>query len=185
MGFDKAMLPFGGQPLWHHQLRLLQNAGAIELLLAVGDSSRTWSPPETIFPRLVFDSKTGAGPLAGLVAALAASSEKAVLALAVDMPHMTSAWLRELVSFARPERGVVPVIDGWFEPTAAIYPKLAHEIAATRLAAGQLALQSFAAQGVAEGWLITWPVPPEALTCFTNWNYPTDLPISKTTGTNP
>ena len=175
MGSDKSLLPFGGQPLWHHQLRLLRDSGASELLLAAGDESRSWSPPADIFPRLVFDSKPGAGPLAGLAAALAASDKNHLLVLAVDMPYMTSELLRRLVSLALPDCGVVPTIGGWFEPTAAIYPKLASAKAEKRLSADELALQPFAAKGVADGWLRAWPVPPELLNCFTNWNSPADL----------
>jgi molybdopterin-guanine dinucleotide biosynthesis protein A len=65
-----------------------------------------------------------------------------LLALAIDLPKMTTGHLSELWQLARPSVGVTPQHGGCYEPLAAIYPATAISIAASALAVGRLSLQS-------------------------------------------
>jgi len=118
MGRDKATLMLDGEPLWSRQLRTLRELQPDKILI----SARTrpaWCPPEI---ESVLDQSPSHGPLSGLTAALKRIQTTHLLALAVDLPQMTSAHLNELWSLARMGIGVVPRNGRFFEPLCAIYP---------------------------------------------------------------
>src|SRR5438105_4218177 len=101
MGKDKAMLPFGGKPLWQIQLELLGKLEPVEIFV----SARTdpaWRLRDVHF---VADDSPSRGPLSGLAAALPRMHTKHLLALAIDMPFMTEKYLRFLCSQIEPGRG--------------------------------------------------------------------------------
>ena len=176
MGQDKALLTFGRETLLERQAALLQRAGAGEILLASGPGQRFNLLENNGLWRQVPDTVPDSGPLAGIAACLAAARASHLLVVAVDMPRLTPELLQELLGLGEPGCGVVPVIDGQFEPLAAIYPLGILPMAVERLAARQLALQPFAAAAVAAGRLKPWLVPPAKRGLFDNWNTPASLP---------
>jgi len=91
-GTDKAALPHGGRPLLEHALDAVSEADEV---VVVG--------PETPTSRAVTftrEQPPGGGPLAGVAAGAAALTGRPdlVVALAVDMPHVTQATVARLVA---------------------------------------------------------------------------------------
>jgi molybdopterin-guanine dinucleotide biosynthesis protein A len=99
-----------------------------------------------------------------------------VLVLAVDLPEMTSAWLRELVS-AGP---AIPINGGKLEPLAAVYPKAAADIAERLVRQRHLAMRLFADELFAAGLARPHILSPEELPLFRNLNTPEDGKIHRT-----
>lgn len=121
MGVDKAALELDGRP---------QLERAYAALAAVADpvyvsvrAEQSAEPLRARFPQLVDEPGT-AGPAAGLLAAHRAAPEVPWLVLAVDMPLVTSAVLRELIAARDPACDATAwraSTDGRPEPLCAIY----------------------------------------------------------------
>lgn len=179
MGRDKALIEVDGVPLWQRQLRILQELGPTEIFLA-GPSRPDWQDAGcTIIP----DAQEDSGPLGGLVTALRHCSTSLLLALAVDLPRLTSDYLRELLDLCG-EKGVVPVTDR-LQPLVAIYPVNALPLAEQLLSNGRYSLQNFAACCMAEGLTRQHPVGPEERSLFLNMNTPADLVAFQTSVGDP
>ncbi|MDE3069045.1 MAG: molybdenum cofactor guanylyltransferase [Verrucomicrobiota bacterium] len=139
MGSDKATLLVNGEPLWARQLLILRALRPAKVLI----SARTrpvWCPPEV---ELVLDKLPSRGPLSGVAAALKTIQTTHLLALAIDLPQMTSLNLRHLWSLARMGIGVVPQNRRFFEPLCAIYPVEAINTAEQALATKDVSMHGF------------------------------------------
>lgn len=173
MGRDKALLPHpvSGRPLVAHQLDLLREATGRAPLLSVRAGADYPEIPATI-PRVVDDGEHG--PLAALHTALAASAAPFLIALAVDMPGVAVADLRQLLlaaALANTGAGVVAHGPDGPEPLLALYPRAPALAAATELlAADRRALRGLAAAGLRAGWLR--PLARFAPSVLQNWNTP-------------
>ena len=137
MGRDKATIEFDGQPLWKRQLEVLRAVGP-EKIFVSGRTLPSWPPDDA---ELLLDDPPSRGPLSGLTKALAAMRTTHLIALAVDMPFMTSEQLAVLRKFAGEGRGVVPIIGERAEPLAAIYSVEAAVDFATALDGTDFSLQ--------------------------------------------
>ena len=181
MGCDKAFLPFEGGLLIEHSVRVVRDAGAGEVLIsgrAEQDFSMLASP-------LLPDRTPDSGPLGGIERGLEAANHELVLVLAVDLPHMTSGFLRQLLESGSgrsrnmddesPPRGSVPVVRGGLEPLAAFYPRAAKAVAHRMLIEKQLAARDFARACLLQGWISAVPVCTSDARCFVNWNTPSDV----------
>ncbi len=166
MGRDKALLPCAGEPMWRRQWRLLEQAGAGEIFLSARPD-QTWVPPGVT---TLADAVPGAGPLAGIAAALDRCRTSHLIVLAVDLPQMTSAWFTQLAADCAPGRGAVGRHGKFFEPLAAIYPVELREPAAAALVRGDYALQAFIA-AAGERFHVREIAATEA-PWFENWNEP-------------
>lgn len=82
MGRDKALLEVGGRALALVAATALRTAGAAEVLAVGGDQAGLAS----LGLDVVADSHPGAGPLGGILAALAAAGSEEVVVLACDLP---------------------------------------------------------------------------------------------------
>jgi len=131
-GTDKAAFVLDGKPLWERQLDTLSAVQPHELLVSARKDP-PWRPSEIGF---VPDTPPSRGPISGLVAAFSAMSGSHLLALAIDLPFMTSDWVRSLVSLTEEGRGVLPIADGKEQPLAAIYPAEAADIFVRRATEG-------------------------------------------------
>lgn len=171
MRCDKVFLPIGGIPLWRRQLRLLQQLGPEKIFLA-GPTRPEWIAAGL---EIVCDVEDGAGPFAGLVAALRSCSTSLLLALAIDLARMNVPYLKSLLESCAPGRGVVPTTRVRFEPLAAIYPIAALPLGENLLRLGRFSLQDFSASCVAQGLMKQKPVAPEEEEYFLNLNTPEDL----------
>jgi len=116
MGSDKALLSFGGQTLLE---RALQTAAAVaERIAIVGPRERY-----ARFGEVIEDAYADCGPLAGIHAALGATTTDLNLMLSVDMPLMTASFLGWLLQTAKAaeELIVVPDAMGGPQPLCAVY----------------------------------------------------------------
>jgi molybdopterin-guanine dinucleotide biosynthesis protein A len=137
MGRDKATIVFHGRPLWQRQLQILRELGP-EKIFVSARKVPSWLPFEI---ELLLDDPPFRGPLSGLTRALASIQTSHLAVLAVDMPFMTSKQMQILWSLAIRGCGVVPVVEGRFEPLAAIYPREAAAHFAAALAGNDFSLQ--------------------------------------------
>ena len=168
MGRDKATIEFEGQPLWNRQIDVLRAVGPEKIFVSV----RTlpfWLPEEA---ELLFDDPPSRGPLSGLTKALAAMRTTHLIALAVDMPFMTSEQLDVLRELAAEGRGVIPTIGERAEPLAALYPTEAAVDFATALAGSDFSLQRVIRKLEAEEKVRLSVVPPQDEHFYRSMNEP-------------
>jgi len=142
MGRDKGLLDFGGVPLILHTARLLDPL--VAKVTVVGSPDRYAAlglhaiPDEGDAQAQGGLGKTTRGPLAGIAAALAATSSRWNLIVACDLPYLSQEWLDWLLSRALRSRGeaVVPRSERGIEPLAAVYRRECREPIAAALARG-------------------------------------------------
>ena len=164
MGRDKALLPVGESVLWQRQWDLLAAVGVTDRWLSVR-AEQTWVPSGVA---VVHDNVPGAGPLAGIAAALENMHGTHLLVLAVDLPRMEPAWFERQMSLCAPGVGAVGRRGGFYEPLAAIYPRELHSQAEAALARGEHTLQRFiAASG---GAMQAVEIGAAEAAWFANWN---------------
>jgi molybdopterin-guanine dinucleotide biosynthesis protein A len=149
MGRDKATLQWRDRSLWEWQIEKLRGLRPEKILLSVR-SDVAWRPADV---ELVLDAPPSRGPLSGLAAALASTKTDHLLALAVDMPFMTTEHLRLLCGLAADGTGVIPMIDGNAEPLGAIYPNEARAVFEEALAGDNFSLQPLVGKLIALGML--------------------------------
>jgi molybdopterin-guanine dinucleotide biosynthesis protein A len=171
MGRDKATLSFRDKPLWQTQIDLLRSVTPEEILISAR-SEPAWRPSDC---RFVADEAPSCGPLSGLAAALAEMRSTHLLALAIDMPFITHAYLRSLCDRIEPDLGLVPIIKNRSEPLAAIYPARARRDFRAALFGDDHSLQSLVANLTKSGRLTPVHVAPEEEKFFRNLNQPGDL----------
>ncbi len=89
---------------------------------------------------LILDARDDAGPLGGLVALLEATPGEDVLVLACDLPRLAESVLEKL---ARPQvsQTLSPFVGDLWQPLVARYAWTVRDLAARRLAEGELSLQ--------------------------------------------
>lgn len=166
MGCDKALLEFEGEPLWRRQEATLRRLQPKEVLI---------SGPPRPGCLTIADECENAGPLGGIATALRRCAAPLLIVLAVDLPRMTSDFLRSLLAISRSGKGVVPRGPEFFEPLAAIYPKACSSLAESALRHGDFSLQNFVRAGISAGHLLPRALAPEELPLFANLNTPADL----------
>jgi molybdenum cofactor guanylyltransferase len=116
MGSDKALLSLGGQSLL---TQALLTASAVASTVRISGSKDRYAK----FGDVVEDIYRDCGPLGGIHAALSATSTDLNLMLSVDMPRMTSKFLKWLLerASASPELILVPDAAGGPQPLCAVY----------------------------------------------------------------
>ncbi|MGH2573321.1 MAG: molybdenum cofactor guanylyltransferase [Actinomycetota bacterium] len=116
MGMDEALLALEGRPL---VLRVAERLARVAdpILLAPGRPGRLGD----LGYQEVADKPPGTGPLAGLVAGLAASPHRLIATLAVDMPLASPEVFRLLAELHKGEDAVVPVTASGPEPLHAVF----------------------------------------------------------------
>ena len=160
-----------GAPLWQRQLRILRDLSPDEIFIA-GAAREEWLASDcTTIP----DAQPDAGPLAGLAAALRRSTTPLLLALAIDLPAMTSDYLRKLLALSSDDRGIIPRGEDRFEPLAAVYPASGLPLAQSCLDSGRYSLQAFAERCIADRLLAAKPIATAENLLFFNLNTPKDL----------
>jgi molybdopterin-guanine dinucleotide biosynthesis protein A len=171
MGRDKSMLCLNKEPLWLRQKQVLLESGAQPVTVV----RKRGQPSLGGNVRLLYDTVDGAGPLAGLHAALLVCQTHLLAVLAVDMPQIDPAWFRWLSSFCRPNVGAVVRIPAGFEPLAAIYPREALAIVTSRLHLNDLSLQHLIIALVQAHQLVAVPLPESDHRRLLNLNTPDDV----------
>ena len=171
MGRDKATIELGGWPLWERQLDLLR-AVCPEKIFVSARSAPSWLP-NTV--ELLVDDAPSRGPLSGLTRALASIQTSHLAVLAVDMPFMTSKQMQVLCRHTTWGCGVVPVVEGRFEPLAAIYPREAAAHFSAALAGHDFSLQPLVRHLVRADKVRLVTVAEEERDLYRSVNEPTDF----------
>lgn len=131
MGTDKAFLEFRGRTLLARSLDLLRAVTTEVRIVGPGEKFAAYGPViEDVYP--------GRGPLAGIHAALTASTTDLNLILAVDLPLVTEALLRFLIEQAGgcAATVTVPRIAGGYQPLCAVYRRAFAPVAQAALESG-------------------------------------------------
>jgi molybdopterin-guanine dinucleotide biosynthesis protein A len=173
MGWDKATIAFRGQPLWQRQLELLRSLRPERIFVSV-QKEPSWLPRETT---LLLDEPPSRGPLSGLTRALERMQTSHLVALAVDMPFMTSDQMRFFCGLAIVGRGLVPMVNDRAEPLAAIYPREAATDFAAALAGSDFSLQTLTRNLARAGRIQMLDVPEDARDYYRSVNEPGDLAL--------
>jgi molybdopterin-guanine dinucleotide biosynthesis protein A len=173
MGRDKATIVFRGEPLWQRQVELLRDLQPDKVIISVRRQP-SWLPIET---ELLLDEPPFRGPLGGLTKALERMQTSHLVALAVDMPFMTSEQMRAVWGQAAPGCGVLPMIGDRAEPLAAIYPREAGSEFAAALASDDFSLQRLSRSLVQLDKLRALPVLREEEWLYRSVNEPNDLAV--------
>lgn len=129
MGADKALLPFHGRTLLDRALELARTVTASPRIVGSREKYAAYG-------EVVEDAYPGQGPLAGIHAALRASSTDFNLMLAVDTPLLKPEFLRHLASRAGSTGAVVTVprtADGQLHPLCAVYRRSFGDVAEAAL----------------------------------------------------
>lgn len=170
MGFDKAGLEMDGQSLLARAVARLRETGAREIFI----SGRCDRDDTSLGCPVLLDREPGLGPVAGIERALHAATFPLVLVLAVDLPYVTTDFLRRLVGGCDSLTGVVLEWNGELEPLVAVYPKACQGMAAEFLTTGRRAARDFAQACLRENAVRVIPADPDYAGCFVNWNAPGD-----------
>jgi molybdopterin-guanine dinucleotide biosynthesis protein A len=171
-GATKSLLEIAGRAVADRQLAVLRPI--FSRVLVVANDPAPWRARGV---EVVADRVAGAGPLAGLSAALEAAGEaEAMVCLAGDLPFLSPALLTALRDRAPGAEALAPRLAGRAEPLCARYAVRARAAVDARLATGRLALHELLAE-LATVWLddpALAELDPEGLS-FVNLNTPDDL----------
>lgn len=133
-GRQKALLEVDGEAILVRQLRALRPR-----VRRVGVVAEKLAPFREFDVEPIADRYPGAGPLAGIEAALAAARAPRVFVVACDMPDLSPGAIELLL--ARADAGadlVVPVAGGRPQPLCAVYAACAGPLVRERLSRGAL-----------------------------------------------
>ncbi len=177
-GARKALLEIGGRAIVDRQLEVLAPRFArLAAVLRRDDDDEPFARRGLVVLR---DPVDGAGPLAGLAAALAWAAGDTLLALACDMPLIDAQVVELVTSRARGADLAVPVAHGRPQPLLACYGARCRALVDAALAAGDLRLVSLPETARATGLTVAEiseseirTIDPE-LRSFANINEPSD-----------
>lgn len=174
MGRDKVFLPVEWEgksvPLWNRQLSILKSVAPGELVIS-GPRKEGYSASIPVYA----DEWYGAGPLGGIATCLNRASNALLLVLAIDLPRVQPSFLLSLLAGTVAARGIVPILNGCFEPLVAVYPKTALELAVAQLRKRDYVLQHFV-ELLLEHCLVTaYEVEASEEYQLENWNRPEDV----------
>lgn len=116
MGTDKAFLDWGGEPLVLRPLAALRAAGLDPVFAVGGDTAALGG----LGIDVAADPHQGAGPLAGVAAALERAG-RPVVVVACDMPDLTPQGVRTVADAVAGHDVAIPVVDGRLEPLHAAW----------------------------------------------------------------
>lgn len=135
-GRDKGALVVGGRAILDRQIAELSVLTDDILLVGGRDDG-----PLRAGTRQVPDRVPGLGPLGGLDTALAEARDDRIIVLACDMPLVSSAFLRQLLSRSDEVDAVVPRTKRGYHPLCAVYARTCHAAVLRRLAERQLSMR--------------------------------------------
>lgn len=179
MGRDKAFLDWHGQPLWRVQMEKLAVLQPAQLFVAAREDQNfaaELSRVEFSTPVDLVNDPVGedCGPIAPIARCLRRTTLP-LLVLAVDMPLMTVAFLRDRLLQAVAEgKGVVCRGVHGFQPLAAVYASAALPFAEAALAERRFALQPLLAALAAAGLCSVVELEGDEEDRFANTNTPAE-----------
>ena len=170
MRTNKASIEYEGMPMWRFQIDKLTKLSPDQLFFSVRSGMEFPPGPWTF----VHDRVAGLGPLGGLEAALRQTASDFLVTLAVDMPRITVNFLRELIEESECA-GTVPIHEGFYCGTAAVYPLKILPLVQEILAGNDRSFQRLIDEALKAGMMNAKEIPDSQAALFTNWNSPEDL----------
>lgn len=172
MGEDKSGLMVDGLQLWERQALLLKAAGAADVVIS-GHKDGPWTARGY---RSVIDVFERAGPIGGIFSVMQELRAERIVVLAVDMPKMQSDFLVRLLDRASEcGVGVVPRLNGYWEPLAAVYSQHLMPLLREHIESSNFELQRLVKSGVDRGVLVALECPENyARSYFLNVNTPVE-----------
>jgi molybdenum cofactor guanylyltransferase len=142
-GVDKGRLVVGGVAIIERQLTVLRPL-TDQILIVTRDVERylTFGVP------VVADRVTGAGPLGAIYTALETAAPARVLALACDLPFVTTAWLEHVMDAGRVADVAIPRTEDGYHPLCASYSQRCLEPIRRQLEAGRFKVTNILADVV-------------------------------------
>ncbi len=154
-----------GDTIVEHIARAMRDAGVEPVLVG------TRAEYGAIGIRAIADAAQGAGPLGGLVALLEAARGDDAIAIACDMPHVTSELVKKLATAPRAPV-VAPRREGRWEPLFARYDAgRVLEVARARCARRELALQGL----LDEVGAVALAIDDREARALVDWDTPRDV----------
>jgi molybdopterin-guanine dinucleotide biosynthesis protein A len=173
-GAPKGLLaaPDTGEGLAERLVRLCRTAIPTSEVVLVGDASSYGA----LGLVALADDPEGRGPLGGLHALLAEGvmTERDVIALACDLPYVTSSLVAHLATYGPHAEAVAPRIGGFWQPLFARYDAAMCRPIASRL----LDSQRRALHGVLDALgdrALVLPLQDEELGLLDDWDAPGDM----------
>ena len=142
LGRDKAVESFGGEPLVR---RVIERLSALtdETVVVVNSEARGAELPLPEDATTAVDIYADSGSLGGIFTGLTTASNDWGLVVACDMPFLNVALMKHMVALRSGYDAVVPFLDGYPEPTHALYSKACLPHIERRLKAGRLKIAGF------------------------------------------
>ena len=142
LGRDKALEPFGGQPLIRRVIGQVEEL-ADEIVVSVADAARASALPLDENHRVAVDVFPEGGSLGGIYAGLRASRTRWGLVVACDMPFLNRQLLEYMLSLRDGYDAVVPMPGDFPEPTHALYADSCLPSIEAKLRSGNLKIARF------------------------------------------
>ena len=142
LGRDKAVEPFGGQPLIR---RVIERVAPLtdEIVVVVADAARGHSLPLDADHRVALDIYPDSGSLGGIFSGLSAAANDWGLVVACDMPFLNRRLLEYMLGLRGDYDAVVPQPGDFPEPTHALYSRACLPPIEARLQANDLKISGF------------------------------------------
>lgn len=142
LGRDKAVEPFGGQPLIR---RVIERVAPLtdEIVVVVADAARGQALPLDADHRVALDIYPDGGSLGGIFSGLSAAANDWGLVVACDMPFLNRLLLEYMLGLRGDCDAVVPQPGAFPEPTHALYSRACLPHIEARLQANDLKISGF------------------------------------------
>ena len=142
LGRDKAVEPFGGEPLIRRVIGRVQEL-TDDIVVVVADEDRGKALPLDAGHRIALDIYPDGGSLGGIFSGLHAAKNTWCLVVACDMPFLNRQLLRSMTALREGWDAVVPLPGPYPEPTHALYSKICLPHMEAKLRAGDLKISGF------------------------------------------
>ena len=142
LGRDKAVEPFDGEPLIRRVIGRLSEL-TTETVVVVNSEARASELPLPSGAKTAVDIYPDSGSLGGIFTGLTAATNDWGFVVACDMPFLNTSLISHMLTLRQCCDAVVPVLDGYPEPTHAAYSKACLPHIERRLEARQLKIAGF------------------------------------------
>ncbi len=168
MGVDKGLMLYNGKPMITYSIELLKQFCSRILISTANPAHEIFGYPT------IADTYSGKGPLGGLYSCIKESTSKINICLPCDLPKMQSGIIDYMLLVSNGKQCVVPLTP-FPEPLVAIYPTAVMPVMQQLITKG-----NYRMTGIFENFPVHY-LPLEEfpgdnnLSCFTNFNSPSDL----------
>ena len=142
LGRDKAVEPIDGEPLISRVIRRLE-ALADEIVVVVNNEARAAQLPLPNTAKIAVDIYPDSGSLGGIFSGLSAAGNDWGFVVACDMPFLNTDLIAHILTLRHEYDAVVPMLNGYPEPTHSAYSKACLPHIERRLESNQLRIAAF------------------------------------------